>query len=139
MNDDIKNRLYTDLKLGVKLLCVGGIYAVWLRLTNIGIPCVFHLATHLECPGCGMTRAVSSILKFDFASAFKYNPLSLTVVPLLLTILFLSEVRYIKNGKRDFRLSETLILTVMLLLTMMFGLFRNLDQLVKWGMALGLF
>ncbi|MBF0360570.1 MAG: DUF2752 domain-containing protein [Oligoflexia bacterium] len=36
--------------------------------------CLFHLLTHLQCPGCGMTRAILSIINGDISQAFYYNP-----------------------------------------------------------------
>jgi hypothetical protein len=38
-------------------------------------PCFFRFATHLDCPGCGMTRALYSLLHLKFWQAFRYNPL----------------------------------------------------------------
>ena len=37
--------------------------------------CPFKLFLHVECPGCGMTRAIISVLKLDFRQAFEYHPL----------------------------------------------------------------
>ena len=37
--------------------------------------CPFKLFLHVECPGCGMTRAIISVLKLDFRQAFAYHPL----------------------------------------------------------------
>lgn len=37
--------------------------------------CPFKLFLHVECPGCGMTRAMISVLKLDFRQAFTYHPL----------------------------------------------------------------
>lgn len=37
--------------------------------------CPFKLFLHVECPGCGMTRAMISVLKLDFRQAFEYHPL----------------------------------------------------------------
>ena len=37
--------------------------------------CPFKLFLHVECPGCGMTRAMISVLKLDFRQAFAYHPL----------------------------------------------------------------
>lgn len=48
--------------------------------------CLFKNATHLPCPSCGSTRAVLSILDFDFYSALFYNPLGFLIVPALLLI-----------------------------------------------------
>lgn len=46
--------------------------------------CMFKNLTGLECPGCGMTRALISIIHFDFVIAYGYNKLVVVVAPLLL-------------------------------------------------------
>lgn len=35
--------------------------------------CPFRLFLHIECPGCGMTRAIISAVKLDFKAAFQYH------------------------------------------------------------------
>lgn len=35
--------------------------------------CPFRLFLHIECPGCGMTRAIISAVKLDFEAAFQYH------------------------------------------------------------------
>lgn len=37
----------------------------------------------IECPGCGMTRAIMHLIHFDLESALYYNSLSLIVAPVL--------------------------------------------------------
>lgn len=37
--------------------------------------CPFALGTGIACPGCGMTRAASWMLRGDFSSALAYHPL----------------------------------------------------------------
>lgn len=37
--------------------------------------CPFALGTGIACPGCGMTRAASWMLRGDFSSAVAYHPL----------------------------------------------------------------
>ena len=41
-------------------------------------PCLFHLATGYYCPGCGGTRAITSLLHGQILNSFLYHP----VVPL---------------------------------------------------------
>jgi hypothetical protein len=48
--------------------------------------CVFKNITGYECYGCGITRAVLSVLHFDFHTAFYYNKLVVVVFPLLVYI-----------------------------------------------------
>lgn len=40
-----------------------------------------------ECLGCGLTRAISSVLHLHFGDAFAYNPLIVVVFPLLCLII----------------------------------------------------
>lgn len=54
----------------------------WLE---VGRPsfCLIKALTGRPCPGCGMTRAVSSVLHGDFKKAWRYNKLVVPVFPLL--------------------------------------------------------
>ena len=51
-----------------------------LRHAEHGIPCVIHLITGLECPGCGMTRALVLVSQLDWSAAWRMNAM---VFPLL--------------------------------------------------------
>ena len=46
--------------------------------------CMFHAMTGLNCPGCGATRSLYSLLHGDLEQAFSYNPLFILALPLLL-------------------------------------------------------
>lgn len=48
--------------------------------------CIFHSVFGFECPGCGMTRALSALVHGDAASALRYNRLVLVVFPLLCVV-----------------------------------------------------
>lgn len=43
------------------------------NLLNYTPKCAIKKATGLDCPGCGMTRACVSILRFQFLDSIKYN------------------------------------------------------------------
>lgn len=51
--------------------------------------CLLRLTTGIPCPGCGMTRALLSALRGDFAAALAFHPLWWTL-PLLALLLFRS-------------------------------------------------
>lgn len=46
---------------------------VYIIFHTFGITCVFLKISGLPCPGCGMTRAILSLVKLDIVSAAKYN------------------------------------------------------------------
>ncbi|MBQ6680812.1 MAG: DUF2752 domain-containing protein [Prevotella sp.] len=50
--------------------------------------CIFVRLTGWQCAGCGMQRAVHSLLHLRFAEAFHYNAYFVIVLPLLLALLF---------------------------------------------------
>lgn len=42
--------------------------------------CLFKNTVGIPCPGCGMTRALLSVLKGDLITAFYYHPLWVVVI-----------------------------------------------------------
>ena len=40
---------------------------------GIGIPCLFHQITGLQCPGCGNSRAALALMGLDIKGALGYN------------------------------------------------------------------
>lgn len=63
-----------SLFLGIGIVCV--IYTI----SGIGCPILF--VTGIPCLGCGMSRALLCLLRFDFAGAIHYHPMSV-VLPFL--------------------------------------------------------
>ncbi|MFW5628679.1 MAG: DUF2752 domain-containing protein [Candidatus Cloacimonadaceae bacterium] len=58
--------------------------------------CISKAIFGLKCPGCGITRAISSVLHLRFGDAFAHNPLIVIVFPLLCLIIGRYLVRNIK-------------------------------------------
>lgn len=118
-NLTILKKRHPQLFRGVSLGVIGIIYLkVWLPLTNITVPCVFHEFTGLYCPGCGITRLILSLFSFDSVQAFRYNPLVFILLPLSLM--------YVIVHKKNMRILTHIIMGVMLILTLLFGLLRNI-------------
>ena len=48
--------------------------------------CPFHALTGLYCPGCGTLRAIHYLLNGQFGTAFRYQPLLISLSPILLLL-----------------------------------------------------
>jgi len=48
---------------------------------DVRLPCLFEAMFDLECPGCGLTRALQALLHGDLAAAWARNPLVFVVFP----------------------------------------------------------
>ena len=58
--------------------------------------CPILWLTGISCPGCGITRALISLCRLDFATAWQYNPMIYYLIPLMPTLLVL----YLRNAKK---------------------------------------
>lgn len=51
------------------------IFILYLALNIFHVGCPIKFLTGISCPGCGMTRAILSILQLHYGNAFYYHPL----------------------------------------------------------------
>lgn len=65
--------------------------------------CLIKNIVGIECPGCGMTRAVASIFHGDFLGAFHYNKSVVIVFPLLCYICLKT---FINGYRREYKECE---------------------------------
>lgn len=107
------------------ILLLGGIYLIIVRKIGKGIPCIFFKLTGLQCPGCGMTRAMVEIGKGNFRAAFQYNALSLTVFPVLCIYMLFRLVHTEMNKGKEFYIWEYVVLIVLFLITIGYTYVRN--------------
>ncbi|WP_344219060.1 DUF2752 domain-containing protein [Kribbella sancticallisti] len=50
---------------------------------HLGIPCLLHATTGLDCPLCGSTRMAAALLQGDLNAAWHFNPVVLVLGPLI--------------------------------------------------------
>ena len=62
---------------------VAMVFAVDPARTSLFPPCPLHRYTGLWCPGCGTTRALHQLLHGNFAAAFRFNPLAISLLPVV--------------------------------------------------------
>lgn len=58
------------------------------KVIGLEYSCIIKNISGIPCPGCGMTRAGHSLLKFDFSNALYYNAMIFLVIIVFLIILF---------------------------------------------------
>ena len=121
----MKKRLGEVIRRYVILLVLGIAYYIFVSLTDIGIPCPFKLVTGLQCPGCGVSRMLMSLIRLDFVSAFHYNPVILLTSPIILFCLIRSDIDYIRTGKASHDKYRFLWLAELVIL-LVFGVCRNI-------------
>lgn len=105
------------------LLCTGG---VLLSRAGFGIPCLFHLVTGLDCPGCGVTRMLSALAAGDFVTAWQSNPGLLVLSPVLALLAVLLAAGWIRTGQVRPTRWQSAILWSCIALLLIFGVLRNL-------------
>lgn len=73
--------------LGLAAVGVGGFaLAAIYKLSGsrqLGIPCLLHATTGLNCPFCGATRMAAALLQGDLNAAWHFNPVVLVLGPLI--------------------------------------------------------
>lgn len=121
-----KQRLLTFLKKAGLLLALGLGYLVWVRLTGLGIPCLFYQLTGKLCPGCGISRMCMALAALDLPRAFRCNALVMGLLPFALIFGTRHLVRYVRTGSTEIDRLEFILLLAALVLTIAFGILRNL-------------
>ncbi len=130
--DEERRILRKHLETAFGFLLIGTVYYIWLRLTGIGIPCMFHKITGWSCPGCGMTTLIMSLLSGDIAGARAANPFIFFTWPVLVVELLWSEVKTIKGLGHDrgraVQVTDrvmNVILVIYVAAFVLFGILRN--------------
>lgn len=106
------------------LFLLGGIYYLWIRLTGVAFPCVFHRLTGLDCPGCGLTRMCLALIHLDVPNAYQSNPVGLVMMALwnlIALIRFLGRPAWMQT--RSFMKAS---IGVTMLVMLLWGIGRNL-------------
>ena len=72
-----------------------------------------------------MTRAMAAMIRCDFKSAFAYNHLSVTLLPILLLYLLFRVYRYEKGEEFRFAWWEIVFLLISFIICVLYGVLRN--------------
>jgi len=118
-------RLKKLLKKTMTFLLVGVIYFCFVKFANIGIPCVFSLITGKLCAGCGITRMIMSLARWDIKAAMEYNAFALFLLLPAVAWGIYRGVIYVKRGKTSYGKIESICLIIVFISALVFSVLRN--------------
>ena len=117
---------FAGVLLGVAALGVGTVVFFFNPSTHHFYPvCLFHALTGLNCPGCGMTRALYALLHGNVMLALKYNALFVVSLVAVAAWGAKSAVRKMRNQPVPLKIPSK-ILWLLLILAILFAVVRNL-------------
>ena len=107
------------------------LYIAFMTITGIGCP--IRWFTGISCPGCGMSRAFISLLRLDFAAAFRYHPM-IYPLPIFIPYYFLGSEKTPRRRKlKKFFLA---VVIIMFFFVWIFRIFHE-DSVVRIDPANG--
>lgn len=80
--EPLDRRVIGLASVGVGGFALAGVYQLSGSL-HLGIPCLLHATTGLNCPFCGATRMAAALLRGDLDAAWHFNPVVLVIGPLI--------------------------------------------------------
>ena len=122
----MKKRLRTVLFIASLILALGLLYLILYRCFDFRIPCIFYEITGWSCPGCGLTRAAGALSRFAFSEALGYNPMFPVYILYVGWYFGNYALRYLRGDKNPTEFGPTWVHVAALVLTLAFGVLRNL-------------
>ena len=126
LDSEQKGRLKKVLLTTAGILGMGIGYLLFILFTGWGIPCVFHLVTGLQCPGCGISRMIVALTRGDILLAARSNLLILCLLPFGIVLAVYKIWQYVRTGKTSMRKLEMAFYIVAFLLCVVFFIIRNI-------------
>lgn len=93
----------------------------------LSFPCIFHKITGLYCAGCGGTRALISLFHGDIIKAIHLNSLLMVLLPVALYCYLVGFFKTFFKVQLPFIKNYFPWLWVLLILTFVFMIVRNID------------
>ena len=129
LNTDERKRLKKIISRAIVILAIGILYALFVKLTGVSIPCIFHKVTGLHCPGCGISRMFLALLELNIVKAARYNLFVLCMLPFFLAVSLYKAALYVRSGNSETGKAEKAFYIVALILCAVFFVLRNTNAI----------
>lgn len=108
-------------------LTAGGLYILFVIVTGLSLPCVFHEVFGVWCPGCGVSRMFLKIFKADFAGAYYENRFLFSTLPFLLAASAFRIYQYIEQKPFKKTVWFIVVMIVYAAAFLVYGVLRNFN------------
>ena len=103
------------------------LYYLSARFDIFVILCPIRHIFHVYCPGCGVSRMLIALTKFQINKAFNYNQLAFILLPFLLLLLGDYIISYLfDKPMRIINKIPTWIYVLLAIIVISFGIIRNI-------------
>jgi hypothetical protein len=128
-----RSRLAIALGAAAPIVVAGAIASLLLRYppaqSSFYPRCPIYEYLHLQCPGCGATRAVAALLHGQFVEAMHQNALFTLVLPFCLAYAVLCYGRWLRGKTTQWIQPPPAVLYSALTVAIAFTVLRNLSHL----------
>lgn len=121
------------LKALLPLLLLGVLVFIYYTFnpsqSSFFLPCPLKYTTDFYCAGCGSQRAIHHLMHLDVVTAFRYNPLLILTLPILVYVLILQYLNFVTGSKYRFKLFYSNVFIVVYFgIAIVYSILRNIPQ-----------
>jgi hypothetical protein len=134
MNHSAQSRIATTLRAAAPaaLLAAGAVVLLRFPPAHSAFypQCPIYAALHLECPGCGGTRALAALLHGRLSEAIHLNALITLLLPFALGYVVVCYWRLLRNESYRWPRLPTAAIYAVATVALLFSILRNLP--LRW-------
>lgn len=101
-------------------------YYLFVKHTGLGIPCPIRYFFHIQCPGCGISRMLLSLMQRNFNKAFSCHPVIFVSLPFLTYLIAKLLYGYLFCKKLHWNRIENACIILLIFVLLLFTVYRNI-------------
>lgn len=101
-------------------------YYLFMKHTGLGIPCPIRYFFHIQCPGCGISHMLLSLLQGNYRKAFFYHPVIFVSLPFLTYLIVKMLYGYLFCKTIHWRRIENAGIILLIFVLILYTVYRNL-------------